>query len=392
MKRAGIFSGIVLGLVSMVLFAGTGLAMATRAARPAGPTSARSMTTAGTAQVAGGATSGYAIGRDGSLWSWGANGMGELGLGNTDGLGVTHSRLLPHRVGHGTSWKALAAGEQFCLALKKDGSLWSWGGQALGLPVPPYDYPRPRRVGSALWRIIGAGDGFGAGIQRDGSLWTWGHNALGQLGLGTTDPGWLPAQVGADHDWKTMAVGYDCVLAIKTDGSLWSWGANYSGQLGNGTSDPAPGGDRPGVPHPTPARVGGDNDWSSVAAGLTSAIALKNDGSLWAWGGIGNGHHLVPTRVRAATDWEAIAAGGQALALKRDGTLWAWGLTSNGYSGGPTRVGRNSRWAQISAGGAFDLAIKRDGSAWAWGNNFCGQLGLGDRRTRSTPSRIVRLK
>jgi trimeric autotransporter adhesin len=394
MKRAGILSCIALGLLSVVLIAGTGTALAAGTSRSAA-TSVTRLAAAGPAQISAGYYSGYAIKRDGSLWSWGANSAGELGLGNTSGLGDTESRLVPHRVGKGTSWKTLAAGEMFCLALKRDGSLWAWGSwRALGLGDPPYrGHPRPTRVGTSLWRAIGAGGMFGAGIQRDGSLWTWGKNGLGQLGLGSPELGGsTPTQVGSEHDWKTMAVGDDFMLAIKNDGSLWSWGGNEYGQLGIGTINPNLDDGTGGVPHPTPTRVGIDNDWRSVAAGQMCSVALKKDGSLWAWGGIGSRHHLVPARVRAATDWKAIAAGEEALALKRDGTLWAWGWVGNGQSAVPTRVGKDADWRQISAGDGFNLAIKQGGSVWAWGSNGGGELGLGDRRDRSRPTRIVRLR
>jgi alpha-tubulin suppressor-like RCC1 family protein len=277
-------------------------------------------------------------------------------------------------------------------------------------PRPPYgNHPRPTRVGSAAWRVIGAGTEFSAGIRRDGSLWTWGSNFLGELGIGSSDANrWVPTRVGNENDWKTIAVGYDWVLALKNDGSLWAWGGNDGGQLGIGSSDSPPDNEHPGVPHPTPIRIGSDTDWSAVYAGGSGSFALKRDGSLWAWGGNGDGQlgvgdtldHWVPTRVGTATDWRTLADGsGYCQALKRNGSLWAWGENDSGQLGlgdtasrhRPTRVGHSTQWLRIAAGHA-SLAVKRDGTVWSWGDNFTGQLGLGDRHNRTAPTRITRLR
>jgi alpha-tubulin suppressor-like RCC1 family protein len=251
------FAGWIACAVFMVAVAALVVPVATAPAASGAQGASRAdsrATAAGHARVAAGDASSYAIKPNGSLWAWGANGLGELGLGNTNGHGVGRARLQPQRVGQATSWRTLAAGSQFCLALRSDGSLWSWGANtlgALGIPAPPYgNHPRPARVGSAAWRVIGAGNEFSAGIRRDGSLWTWGSNFLGELGIGSTDANrWVPTRVGSETDWKTIAVGYDWVLALKNDGSLWAWGGNDGGQLGIGSSDSAPDNEHPGVPH-----------------------------------------------------------------------------------------------------------------------------------------------
>jgi hypothetical protein len=118
-------------------------------------------------------------------------------------------------------------------------------------------------------------------LKADGSIWAWGYNGHGQLGDGTTNfnsnP---PVHVGTGNDWSAISAGQYHTIALKTDGSLWAWGSNVYGQLGNGTNTNSN----------APVRVGTATDyWVAISAGLRHTIALKIDGSIWAWGYNGGG-------------------------------------------------------------------------------------------------------
>ena len=384
MRRWLVRCTIVALIAAILILPGTALA------RPAAPSAAKmgNMATIGRAQITAGWYCGYAIKPNGSLWSWGLNTSGQLGLGDTK------SRRLPTHLGRSVGWKTIAASDQHCLAVKLDGSLWAWGandeGQlGIGINGKYGNRPRlrPQRVAGGGWKAVGAGSAeFSVGLKRDGSLWSWGNNDHGDLGLGTTSDVLgshaVPTRVGTGNDWKAIGVGYDWVFALKTDGSLWAWGDNSSGQLGMGTTDD--------LAHPTPTRIGSDLDWTAICA---DTYAIKRDGSLWSWGGAS-----VPARVGTGNSWKTVAAGfGDVFALKTGGSLWAWGVNGGGQLGLGDRVARTSPtrvrggWTKVAVGDAWTLGLKSNGTFWSWGMDHAMQLGLPVVRTRGVPTRIFSL-
>ena len=356
------------------------------------------------AMAAGGGHS-LAVKSDGSLWAWGNNEDGQLGIGE-DSIKIQQS---PVRIGEDNDWSSVAAGGGYSrydghsLALKNDGSLWAWGynhygqlGNGLGGSIWLYNKYSPVRIGEdSDWAVVVAGNSHSLALKKDGSLWSWGANSSGQLGIGdeSITESFSPVRVGEDNDWVTVVAGASHNLAIKNDGSLWAWGANRQGQLGNGLG---------GIwsdNEYAPILIGEDNDWAVVAAGASHSLALKNDGSLWVWGdttyesfwsvGCYQGG-LSPVRAGNDNDWVKIEAGkgsfwsGYNLGLKSDGSLWGWGVnrgllgTGDTFSGCfPNQIEKNSQWTTISARASHSLALKSDGTLWAWGVNDYGQIGDG---------------
>jgi alpha-tubulin suppressor-like RCC1 family protein len=132
--------------------------------------------------------------------------------------------------------------------------------------------------------------------------------------------GILPAHAGKPK----ISAGRSYTMALKGDGTLWAWGINYAGQLGDGTT----------INRHSPVKIGSATNWIDVAAGSGHTMALKADGTLWAWGGnfsgqLGDGTTIdrySPVKIGVATNWIAVSAGGSVtIALKSDGTLWQWG-------------------------------------------------------------------
>ncbi len=296
------------------------------------------------------------------------------------------------------NWKKVSAGGYYTIAINTDGSLWAWGNNPYGELGDGTNTQRnsPKQIGSATnWTSISAGDHHTIAIKTDGSLWAWGYNIVGELGDGTFTQRNSPVQIGTETNWASISARDDHTLAIKTDGSLWAWGRNSNGQLGDGTT----------TNKNSPVQIGTANNWASIIAGTLNTIAIKNDGSLWAWGNNGFGQlgdgttniteNHSPVQIGTETNWASIVAGfSHTIAIKTDGSLWAWGRNDNGQLGDGTNTNKNSplqigaNWASNSAGGAHSSAIKTDGSLWAWGQNNAGQLGVGSTTNSNSPVKI----
>ena len=355
-------------------------------------------------QVAAGDLHTVALKSDGTLWAWGDNEGGQLGDGAT-----TAYRSAPHQVQADQDWARAAAGGLHTLALKSDGTLWAWGdndhgqlGVALWQPAP---YPNqlliwslPFQVGTEQdWTQVATGTGHRLALKSDGTLWAWGDNDHSQLGHGTNTTD-LPIQVGTQRDWAEVAAGTSRTVALKSDGTLWAWGHNSHGQIGDGTT----------ADRLTPAQIiTPQQDWTQVAAGYKFTAALKADGTLWAWGMIRyrefdfsyyDSHIFHPVQIGMERDWTRVAAGKyHAVARKSDGTLWAWGSNLAGQLGNgttthrdlPVQVGTDQDWRnQFSTGGDHTLAVKYDGTLWAWGSNEFGQLGDGTTTDSNVPVQV----
>jgi len=197
-------------------------------------------------------------------------------------------------------------------------------------------------------------------------------------------------------DVAGISNGFVPCIAMKKDGSLWIWAADTS-LLG----------ERPaGVTQtPEPVRVGDDSDWSAIAAGGRHALALKKDGSLWAWGfgeygQIGDGGSSTreaPVLVGGDARWTSIAAGfDHSVAIKQDGSMWAWGANAQGQLGDsttetrtvPVRVGSDADWATVVASGSRTIAVKTNGSLWTWGDDSARMTASGGDLVVSTPTRV----
>jgi hypothetical protein len=192
------------------------------------------------ATVSTGDSSTCAIRTDGTLWCWGGNGDGGLGVGDTN------DRLTPTQVGSATTWASVstAKGDDYTCATRTDGTLWCWGDNVSGQLGTGDTKNRlaPVQVGTAAtWASVSVTNGDGAtgdqytcATRTDGTLWCWGGNGAGQLGTGDTSSQLIPTQVGTATTWASVSAGWANACATRTDGTLWCWGDNTFGQLGTG--------------------------------------------------------------------------------------------------------------------------------------------------------------
>jgi alpha-tubulin suppressor-like RCC1 family protein len=332
-------------------------------------------------------TNSLALKSDGSVWAWGRGDEGQLGNGTRTDSNV------PVRVANLNCVTAIAVGGNQGLALRTDGSAWAWGGNSRGQlgdgTGANSDTPVAVNGLGAGVVAIAAGDQNSLALKSDGSVWAWGRNDRGQLGNGTSNDSEVPVPVsGLASGVIQIADGGDFSLALRTDGSVWGWGNNFSGQLGNATPET--------LNTPTPVK-GLAAGVKAISVGEGHSLALLANGSVLAWGKntsgeLGNGTTKdtpVPTLVSGLGSGVIAVAVGRddfSLALKSDGSVWAWGWGAAGQLGDgssadrhvPTPVtGLRNGVTAIAGGGGGGLALKSDGSVWAWGTNNHGELGNG---------------
>ncbi|MFP4527436.1 MAG: T9SS type A sorting domain-containing protein [Candidatus Kapaibacterium sp.] len=336
-----------------------------------------------------------AIKNDGSLWGWGFNGNGQLGIASSETVFDE-----PVRVGEDNDWAQIDCGGFHVLAIKNDGTLWAWGlngNRQVGSGIPDMSIPEPVLVSTDKWTSISAGMISSFAIRQDGTLWAWGNNTYQVLGVGGSETIDHPTQIGNDSDWERVAASGFHVIAMKTEGTIWGWGYNLTGQTGTGSEDEV-------VTAPT--QIGGAGDWTDIKTGYEFSIGHKRDGTLWAWGFNGNSQLGVeindtqanaPVKINEDTDWVEVEAGSAyTLAIKDDGTLWGWGFNGNGQLGNgtmanyetPEKVSDESDWTSIAAAegivvqssvfGFHTIGLRSDENGYcAAGANYVGQLGNG---------------
>lgn len=253
------------------------------------------------------------------------------------------------------------------------------------------------------WKRLAAGWQHSLGIKGDGSLWGWGWNWFGQIGLGTQGEAHQTVnavtQVGSTTGWTDVAGGDAHTLAIRS-GGLYAFGCDDFGQIGAGHDPVTP------ENRPTPLLVdkGGANPWVQVAAGGYHSLAVRTDGSLYAWGRNALGqlglkrlsaidYRAFPSLVDAGPWRKVCAGGGFSAGIKADGSLWAWGENQYGqlgqgmtsaYVDQPVRLGLDADWTDLACGKDHVLAIRNHATLWGVGHNNIGQLGVGDLADRST--------
>jgi alpha-tubulin suppressor-like RCC1 family protein len=172
----------------------------------------------------------FAIKSNGTLWAWGRNDQGYLGLGNYN---VTYT---PTQIGTDNDWSSVSSGLGHTQALKNNHTLWAWGNQLLGNNSSAGSIV-PIQIGvDDDWQFIDANYANSKAVKLDGTLWCWGGNANGQVGDGTLIEKLIPTQVGQDTNWSGIFSGQAHTLAVKTDFQIYSWGTNNFGQLANGNT------------------------------------------------------------------------------------------------------------------------------------------------------------
>jgi alpha-tubulin suppressor-like RCC1 family protein len=290
--------------------------------------------------------------------------VGAQSAGPVAGSGQ-HSLAISAGNPYGYAWGANQAGQVGTDTAGKSRSypfLWSPGGLT----------PSAEATGAA-WTQVASGDWHSVALREDGTVWTWGQNGHGQLGNGTTTDRATPALVPGLTDVIAVAAGKYHSLAVTHTGEVWAWGNNQHRQLGNNSSDGAltptrvvievPGTDTspPTFPPLTGVRA--------VAASEVHSVALKSDGTVWAWGN---------------NDYGQLGTGntfGSGTARRVAGLSGVQALVAGGYASTP-----------VTTGTAYTLAQDIEGAVWGWGNNAKCQLGEAAWERQTTPTPLPNLR
>lgn len=326
--------------------------------------------------VAGGSGHACAI-RDGTVFCWGENEMGELGDGTTSNRWAPDVPV----VGLGRAVD-VAAGIRFSCAVVDDGSVWCWGENLGddGTSSVPQAVPG---IDDAV--AIAAGGAHACALRAGGEIACWGLGQLGQLGNGTiidNNGNADPVAVSDIDNAVAITAGWNHTCALRADRTVWCWGGNGDGatgygQIGDGTLDNAP----------SPVQVVGLDEVVAVAAGGWSTCAVRADRSAWCWGygergGLGDGlsgNSATPVQASGLDDAVGITVGGwHACALRSAGNVMCWGDNSFAGGGGLGDGTRTDRATPVDAIGMSNavmlsgsqygtLAIRADGTLWGWG-------------------------
>lgn len=346
---------------------------------------------------------------DGTAQAWGANYVGQLGDNGTG-----DNSPVPVDVYAIDNLKTIASGTTFSLALKNDGTVWAWGENMNGgcgdgttitrfAPVQVYG---PDSI-SFLDEVIdiAAGNQVGIALKADGTVWSWGATIHGCAGDG--------GGLGISHLYPVQVVGLDgvgfledviqieasnySVYALKSDGTVWAWGENVEKQLGDGTE----------INRLTPIQIPGLTDIENITAGTACAYAIKSDGTVWGWGandygklGTGASDLTYSTPVQMVDVEGAVAAAaGQhfVMILTNEGAVFTCGNNSDGQLGDGTVENKSTAIGlvgldgiiEIAAGGKTAVVLDNDGNIYAWGDNMVGQIGDGTLSDKWTPTPVT---
>jgi alpha-tubulin suppressor-like RCC1 family protein len=326
---------------------------------------------------------------DGTVWTFGSNGFGQLG---NPYMGP-QVNAVPQQVTGLTGVVEIAGGNHHSVALKADGTVWTFGlndyGQ-LGYATSGHYNPTPRVVPGLNGVVdISAGWSFSTAVKGDGTLWTFGDNGYGQLGYTTASihPNPIPQQVPGLTNVTAVAAGGQHTVALSHTGKITTFGHNFYGQLGYVTPN--------AYPNSAPAHVPELDDVIEVAASGITTIALKRDGTAWTFGFNGDGQlgyettnyfDHTPRPVPGFTTIQDIAtASAHSSFVLRNGSMWTFGNNDSGQLGYPTpglyrnptpnQVPSLTGITSVAAGLRFTVTLKSDGTIWTFGANNYGQLG-----------------
>ena len=329
-----------------------------------------------------------------TLWGWGQDANFNV---FPDGISTatTYSSPTPARDGS-FNWCLISTDRHFIgnsYGIQTDGTLWGWGyGQAFGMwpfncSTSSLTSPIQEIAGNTDWCFVNAGYRTGAAIKTDNTLYFWGDNQFGVMGLNyTANVSAMVQEITSTAAWRTANVGRYNMFRIKTTGELFVTGCLPDGTSGTNIGSAC---------YSSPVQeITSATNWCQGSLSTSLAAAVKTDGSLWSWGANGSGqignnagscNYSSPVQeITSATNWCCVTTDTiNSLAIKTDGTLWAWGNNSGGQLGTNNTISYSSPVQEITSATNWcfvinsrcanhSLAIKTNGALYNWGVNNSG--------------------
>ena len=340
------------------------------------------------------------------LWAWGQNEKGQLGQNSTSPA-YSSPKQIP-----GTNWSSMlvtaSTGSQEQANIRTDGTLWTWGNNASGQLGLNDTVLRssPTQVGSGSdWAAVKSIQNAFMATKTNGTMWVWGANQGGTLGLNEegnfySSPVQLPGTWSTDP--KKLGGGGSAyrAFAIKSDGTMWCWGDGNYGRLGLN--------DYPGTGtrrYSSPVQLTTATNWSHISDGNYGTLALNTDGEMFGWGDNADWGSLglndrirrsSPTQIPGTWGWISSAYNAK-YAVRSDGTAYSWGNNTYGQLGlndttkrsSPTQI-PGTTWSKFSLNGGTSMihAIKTDGTLWGWGWGSHSTIGVNNSDHYSSPVQI----
>jgi alpha-tubulin suppressor-like RCC1 family protein len=350
-------------------------------------------------QVEAGSYHSIGLLKDGTVVTWGRNRDGQLGYETQEVNGG------PDRVPSLDSVVKVSAGSDHSLALKADGTVWAWGdndyGQ-LGDDFKSDNRTKPEKVLNLSDVLeVSAGDHFNIALKKDGTVWTWGENYYHQLGDASRPI--VDAMVGTVKGLNRIveiSAGATHGLALDKDGRVWAWGDAY--RANRETDLVLTGVEHSAKNRTEPVLIEGLFDVVSISAGMDHDMALKADGSVWTWGlnyygQLGEGtleHRIEPVKVEGLDDVKEIKAGKYvSFVLTESGEIWGWGATDTGILSDyadynllePVKIAELKDAKDIALGDEHILILTEDSDIKGWGNNDRNQIDDSKTEEIKTP-------
>jgi alpha-tubulin suppressor-like RCC1 family protein len=342
-------------------------------------------------EISGGYYHMNAIDFRGQVWGWGRNDTGQLG-----NMTYIYKSTPVSILGTKKTFCSITSGDNFTLAIEKNGNAWGWGrnnkGQLGNAAILAYSTPITILSNKTFCAISGNTIAGLSSIDYTGQIWKWGDNTYGQLGINSTVCTSTPVSIlGAKKTFCSIDAATYITVALDKNGIVWCWGYGFSGRLGINST----------ICRSTPVSImGARKTFCRIACGGIFNLTIDKNGRVWAWGDGGSYNLGYGSTANKSTPVSIVGAnktfcqiaagyttGSSSLAIDKNGLIWGWGFNYQAQLGQYTNVqtvitptsimGGKKTFCSVKTSGEHSIGLSYNGTAWGWGYQRYGGLGNG---------------